>query len=108
MYCAIVLIIFLWGYPNPVYWTPSFDDSISFAFVLIGIVVGTRAATFKPLEKQYTMEELGAALVVLRIILGVAVILVWRLFAKAVCGFIFPPLFKYFDYESSLTKKDAP
>ena len=108
MYCAIVLIIFLWGYPNPVYWTPSFDDSISFAFVLIGIVVGTRAATFKPLEKQYTMEELGAALVALRIVLGVAVILVWRLFAKAVCGFIFPPLFKYFDYESSLTKKDAP
>lgn len=108
----MVTILFLWAYPNPVYKTPSFDDSISFGFVLLGAIGGTRRLGFYPISgAKYLADiptsviEAGWMLWLGRIALGVVIILVWRIVAKGFCKLVFPPLFKYFDYESTFAKK---
>jgi len=111
LYCAIVTIVFLWIYPTPIYPTPSFDDSIAFGFVILGLVIGTRRlgayphpGSEYPGDFPFSYAELGPLKTFLRVVVGVSTILIWRMVAKSICKTVLPPLFRYFDYESSLRR----
>lgn len=96
---ALVLI-----HPDPVDPTPSFDDSVSFLFVGVGISWATYmhsrstydAAEPFPATVIYDYAQVGPVTTVLRIVFGIALILAWRVVAKKVCYLVLPPIYRLF------------
>ena len=92
-----------WIYPDPVDPTPSYDDTVSFIWVMAGVSSGTRTFVGHPLSTSvpapanilYSFEELGLVLSAARVLLGVAIIVLWRMVAKRALFLVLPPIYRF-------------
>ncbi|KAL6165023.1 Long-chain base-1-phosphate phosphatase [Exserohilum turcicum] len=95
--CVLVRI-----HPEPADDCPCYDDSVSFAGVVIGINLGAWhfAQTSYALPDAYPssvpfdLQQMGWLKATLRILLGVVVIFVWRSTMKPALFSILPPIFR--------------
>lgn len=100
----IVLITFVLIriHPEPADDCPCFDDSVSFAAVVIGVEFGSwhfAKTTYAwsepgPGTVPYSLTQMGYLVSVLRIFIGVAVIFAWRGTMKPTFLRILPPIFR--------------
>ena len=89
-------------YPDPVDPTPSYDDTVSFIWVMVGVATGTRyfvdhpfaAVASAPANVRYSFGEVGLVVSVARGALGVGIVVGWRLVAKKVLFVLLPPVYR--------------
>ncbi|KAI9670435.1 MAG: hypothetical protein M1829_004758 [Trizodia sp. TS-e1964] len=97
---AICLLVRL--HPEPADDCPCFDDSVSFAGVLIGLELGywhySNSAwawdTPVPATVPFDISKLGWVKAVLRILLGVVIIVAWKETMKPTLLWLLPPIFR--------------
>lgn len=105
LYSIAMAMLMVVMYPDPVDPTPSFDDAISFVWVVAGVASGTRFFSSHPFSDNnyypgnvpYSLQELGLVKSFMRVAIGVAIVLTWRLVAKHVCRAVLPPIYRAFD-----------
>ena len=98
----LVAIALVLVHPDPVDPTPSFDDGVSFVFTCVGVVTGTwvharssiDAASPWPATVKYSFDEVGLITTLARIVVGVGIILAWRVVAKKFCYAVLPTVFR--------------
>ncbi|EEP75491.1 conserved hypothetical protein [Uncinocarpus reesii 1704] len=99
---ALVILVLVRIHPEPADSCPCFDDSVSFAGVLIGVEAGgwhfgkTTLGSPVPIPGSvvFDLQELGWFKAVVRIVLGVATVFVWREVMKPSLLRVLPPLFR--------------
>jgi len=102
---ALFAIVLTAAYPNPVDPTPSYDDTVSFIWVMVGVATGSRGFCGHPLSTpvpflgnvRYSFAALGPLQTLARVAVGVAVVLSWRVVAKRVLLLVLPPIYKVLD-----------
>ncbi|KAF9100424.1 hypothetical protein BGX27_000411 [Mortierella sp. AM989] len=89
--------------PDPVDDCPCFDDCVAFIAVIMGISPATIHFASSPYSSNYPApgtipysSDLGVVKSVLRLVLGVGTLFVWRLMAKKLLYVILPPIYKLF------------
>jgi len=115
LYCLSVMSLFLYLYPSPMTSTPTFDDSVSFSFTLVGIVIGTNYFSAHPFSIhdpfpgnfRFALENASWLLIAARIVVGVLMIVSWRAIGKALCKLVIPPIFNFFDYSATSSPSDS-
>lgn len=87
---------------EPVDDCPCFDDSVAFVGVLIGIdlshLLGYQLNYFENIDElviSYNFEKIGIVKSVLRCILGMTSVVLWKSISKPVIFTILPPIYKY-------------
>lgn len=111
--CLTTLAIILGGYvflihihSEPVDDCPCFDDSVAFVGVLIGLDLShwacylsdylvTRNPYQHPLITEYSFQKLGLSYSIIRFVLGVGLVVVWKAVSKPVIFTILPPVYKF-------------
>ena len=99
---ALVIIVLVRIHPEPADDCPCFDDSVSFAGVMIGLelggwhyATGNWAWDFPvPATVPFDLEHLGWGVVILRVLVGVLVIFVWKEVMKPTLLKSLPHLFR--------------
>lgn len=99
---VLIVLALVRIHPEPADDCPCFDDSVAFAGVMIGVQVGTwhyartRFAVSDPIPGTvpFQLENIGWVRSVLRILLGVVTIFVWREVMKPLLLRFLPPLFR--------------
>ncbi|EMD69779.1 hypothetical protein GGP41_001090 [Bipolaris sorokiniana] len=99
---TLVVCVLVRVHPEPADDCPCYDDSVSFAGVVIGINLGAwhYAQTGYALQDAYPssvpfdLHEMGLLKATIRILLGVVVIFVWRATMKPALFTILPPIFR--------------
>ena len=99
---VLVILVFVRIHPEPADSCPCFDDSVAFAGVLIGAQFGNwhfaqtsfAVSEPSPATVPYHFQTLGLVKTVLRIIIGVVMIVVWREVMKPSLLRFLPPLFR--------------
>ncbi|USP75990.1 uncharacterized protein yc1106_03264 [Curvularia clavata] len=99
---TLVVCVLVRVHPEPADDCPCYDDSVSFAGVVIGINLGAwhYAQTGYALQDAYpssvpfSLEEMGWLKATIRILLGVVVIFVWRATMKPALFTVLPPIFR--------------
>lgn len=92
-------------HPEPADDCPCFDDSVAFAGVIVGVDAGVwvhvqRLAAGLPVDAAFVaavpfnLKETGLPVTVARIILGIGIILAWRVIAKKTSLAVLPPFFR--------------
>ncbi|KAL1898707.1 Long-chain base-1-phosphate phosphatase [Ceratocystis pirilliformis] len=103
---SLIIIVLVRVHPEPADDCPCFDDSVSFAGVVIGLEFGTWCygrAGFDmraPIHQADYVAEimaLGWPVVVARLVFGVAVILVWREVTKPTMLHVLPHVFRFIE-----------
>lgn len=99
---TLVVCVLVRIHPEPADDCPCFDDSVSFSGVVIGINLGAwqYAQTSYALKDAYpssvpfSLQEMGILKTMLRIVLGVTIIFLWRATMKPALFKILPPIFR--------------
>lgn len=99
---TVVILALVRLHPEPADDCPCFDDSVSFAGVMLGVQVAgwqfarSSVAWTEPClaTVPYRFENLGVFKTVLRIVLGVLVVFAWRETMKPFLLRILPPIFR--------------
>ncbi|RDW85672.1 sphingosine-1-phosphate phosphohydrolase-like protein [Coleophoma crateriformis] len=102
---ALVIIVLIRIHPEPADDCPCFDDSVAFAGVMIGIELGGwhyAAGNWAwdvpvPATVPFDLEYMGWITVALRVVVGVAVIVLWREVMKPTLLKLLPHLFRAID-----------
>ncbi|KAG5357333.1 Dihydrosphingosine 1-phosphate phosphatase [Yarrowia sp. C11] len=89
-------------HPEPVDSCPCFDDGVAFMGVIMGQDVGiwlfgkTQYSTSVPLRGAiaYNFQDIGVIKSVLRVVVGIMLVLVWRAVAKPMMHTYLPPFFR--------------
>jgi len=111
---VLFILLFVRIHPEPADDCPCFDDSVSFAGVMIGLELGTwRFARYSPLAPVYVgtnptfdLSALTWPVALGRIVLGIAVIVSWREVMKPTLLKLLPHLYRVFEtYGLSLPRK---
>jgi membrane-associated phospholipid phosphatase len=97
-----ICIILVSIHPDPVDKCPCFDDSVAFVGVMMGMLPGSwhYASTSYSLDKPqrgtipYDYDSIGLSYTFARIILGVAILFIWRLSVKKLCYTVLPPIYR--------------
>lgn len=100
---TLAILVFVRIHPEPADPCPCFDDGVAFAGVVIGIEVGqwhySKTSfgwnTPVPATIPYSYQSVGPIATLLRFVMGVAIIFVWREVAKSVLLRYLPPLFRF-------------
>ena len=99
---ALIILVLVRIHPEPADDCPCFDDSVSFAGVMIGVELGnwhfgqSGLAWNEPAfaTVPYRLDALGWPRTITRIIIGVVVIFAWRAVMKAILLKSLPPVFR--------------
>ncbi|KAF5859579.1 hypothetical protein ETB97_002754 [Aspergillus alliaceus] len=99
---VLVILALVRLHPEPADDCPCFDDSVAFAGVILGLKVAywhvaKTSITWDdpvPATVPYRLDELGVFKTVLRLILGVTLIVVWREVMKPSLLRLLPPVFR--------------
>ncbi|KAI8975316.1 phosphatidic acid phosphatase type 2/haloperoxidase [Mycotypha africana] len=103
---GIPLILMLVSlHPDPMERCPCFEDSVCFMGVLIGLLPGTwlcygSDVCVKGLSSSIISMQLGllgSLLLILKLVIGVACLFIWRIACKKLCYFILPPIYRVFN-----------
>ncbi|KAL0470176.1 sphingosine-1-phosphate phosphohydrolase [Neurospora intermedia] len=98
---AIAILILVRIHPEPADDCPCFDDSVSFAGVIVGLEIGTwhfvRSRwnhVYNGPNALFDLSALGWPVIVIRLILGVLIIFAWREVMKPTLLKVLPHLFR--------------
>jgi len=99
---SLVVLVLVRVHPEPADDCPCYDDSVSFAGVIIGVQAGnwhfaqSGYASNDPVfgAIPFSLEEAGLFKAMLRLLLGVAVVFAWRALAKPTLLIVLPPVFR--------------
>ncbi|KAF2873333.1 sphingosine-1-phosphate phosphohydrolase-like protein [Massariosphaeria phaeospora] len=99
---TLIVLALVRIHPEPADDCPCFDDSVSFAGVVIGINIGawnytlTRYAINDPIPSTvpFDLESIGLVKAAIRILVGVVVIFLWRASMKPTLFTVLPPIFR--------------
>ncbi|KAJ9612182.1 Long-chain base-1-phosphate phosphatase [Cladophialophora chaetospira] len=99
---VLIILVLVRIHPEPADDCPCFDDSVSFAGVLVGIELAgwhfaqTTYAWSHPTKGTipYDLKKMGWLITVARVILGVLVVFAWRGVMKPTLLKILPPIFR--------------
>jgi dihydrosphingosine 1-phosphate phosphatase len=92
---ALAIIVLIRIHPEPADDCPCFDDSVAFAGVVIGLEIGTWQYWKTPYALlPLDLAALGWATVVMRILVGVLIIFLWREVAKPTLLKVLPHVFR--------------
>lgn len=91
---------------EPVDDCPCFDDSVAFIGVLIGIDIShwllniTNYLTYKnpfeePIIVRYDFDEFGLVKSIIRVVMGVTFVVIWKTISKPVIFTVLPPIYKF-------------
>ena len=102
----LIVLVLVRTHPEPADDCPCFDDSVAFAGVFIGIETGSYRFARSPYSWShpvpstipYNLEHLGIPKVILRFLLGILVIFLWRASAKTTLLKTLPPLFRIIEH----------
>jgi hypothetical protein len=95
---VVTIIVLVRVHPEPADDCPCFDDSVSFAGVMIGLEIGTWHFAQLPYAViRFDLHALGWLAVILRVIFGVLVIFAWREVAKPTLLKTLPHLFRFME-----------
>ena len=91
--------------PDPIERCPCFEDSVCFMAVLIGVFPGSWLCHHseycqlgqETLALTQSTLPVAAFVVLTKLILGVAVLFIWRIVVKKICYFILPPIYRAFN-----------
>lgn len=99
---SLIVLFLVRVHPEPADDCPCYDDSVSFAGVVMGVQAGnwhfaqSGYASNEPVfgAIPFSLEEAGLLKASLRLLLGVMVVFVWRAAAKPTLLAILPPIFR--------------
>ncbi|KAF2994536.1 hypothetical protein E8E13_003565 [Curvularia kusanoi] len=99
---TLVIFVLVRIHPEPADDCPCFDDSVAFSGVVVGINIGAwhfAQSGFAindayPSTVPFQLAEIGLPKAVIRTLLGVVVIFIWRATAKPALFKILPPIFR--------------
>lgn len=99
---TLVIFVLVRIHPEPADDCPCFDDSVAFSGVVVGINIGAwhyAQSGFAindayPSTVPFELAEIGLPKAVVRTLLGVVVIFIWRATAKLALFKILPPIFR--------------
>lgn len=99
---TLVIFVLVRVHPEPADDCPCFDDSVSFSGVVVGINLGAwhySQSGFAindayPSTVPFNLAEMGLPKAIVRTLLGVVIIFLWRASAKPALFKILPPLFR--------------
>jgi len=99
---SLVILVLVRVHPEPADDCPCYDDSVSFAGVIMGVQAGnwhfaqsgyaSNAPVFGAVP--FSLKEAGLIKAALRLLLGVVVVFAWRAIAKPTLLVILPPIFR--------------
>lgn len=103
---SLAILVAVRFHPEPADNCPCFDDSISFAGVNIGIEIAHWHFAKSPFSWDhpvpstipFSLSKLGLIRTVLRLLVGVVIVFVWRAVAKPTLLKGLPPLFRQIEY----------
>nr|POE82673.1 dihydrosphingosine 1-phosphate phosphatase [Quercus suber] len=94
-------------HPEPADNCPCFDDSVSFSGVIIGVEVGAwhyaKTSSWSSLGEtlqtsMYTLDLNDIIYPVVRVVLGIIIIFIWRAVMKPLSHRTLPPIFRFVDH----------
>ncbi|KAK3949302.1 sphingosine-1-phosphate phosphohydrolase [Pseudoneurospora amorphoporcata] len=98
---AVTILILVRIHPEPADDCPCFDDSVSFAGVILGLELGTWHFARSRWDHIYNgpnalfdLSALGRPVIIIRLILGVLIIFAWRQVMKPTLLKVLPHLFR--------------
>ncbi|KAK1778460.1 sphingosine-1-phosphate phosphohydrolase [Copromyces sp. CBS 386.78] len=98
---AVTILILVRIHPEPADDCPCFDDSVSFAGVIVGLELGTWHFARSRWDHIYNgpnalfnLSALGRPVIIIRLILGVLIIFAWREVMKPTLLKVLPHLFR--------------
>ncbi|KAH8550128.1 PAP2 domain protein [Umbelopsis sp. PMI_123] len=103
---APLLFIMVGMHPDPIERCPCFEDSVCFLGVLIGLLPASwicahssyPQAAFGVVSGSRTATGTTELLIsILKVVIGVTILFVWRMACKTVCYFILPPIYRAFN-----------
>ncbi|KAK4048196.1 26S proteasome regulatory subunit 8 [Microbotryomycetes sp. JL201] len=103
---SVPLVLFLvFVHPAPAEDCPCFEDAVAFLSATLGTMLGrnwyqkhVKHITYGATLSSPLRSTIWLAAIVLKLVLGIASIFVWRIVAKAVCHAILPKLFRFFRF----------
>lgn len=98
----LIILVLIRIHPEPADDCPCFDDSVAFAGVVCGAEIGNWHYAQHPLSWDhpvratvpYSLEQLGWTKTMLRIVLGISCIVLWRGISKSALLKCLPPLYR--------------
>lgn len=103
IWLVLIILLLVRLHPEPADSCPCFDDGVAFAAVVAGIEIACHRIALSPLAWHwdyqpshygYSPTILGPLKSTARVIIGVAIIFLWREVAKPTLHTILPPLFR--------------
>lgn len=99
---TLVIFVLVRIHPEPADDCPCFDDSVAFSGVVVGINIGAwhyaqsgfAINDVYPSTVPFELAQIGMPRAVIRTLLGVVVIFIWRATAKPALFKILPPIFR--------------
>lgn len=99
---TLVIFVLVRIHPEPADDCPCFDDSVAFSGVVVGINIGAwhyaqsgfAVNDAYPSTVPFELAQIGLPKVVVRTLLGVVIIFIWRATAKLALFKILPPIFR--------------
>ncbi|KAM0789378.1 hypothetical protein ACM66B_000208 [Microbotryomycetes sp. NB124-2] len=103
-FTSVPLVLFLvFVHPAPAEDCPCFEDAVAFLSATLGTMLGrnwyqkhVRHITYGATLSSPFGLTIWVGAVVLKLVLGIASIFVWRIIAKAVCHAVLPKAFRFF------------
>jgi dihydrosphingosine 1-phosphate phosphatase len=101
----LLILVLIRIHPEPADDCPCFDDSVSFAGVIMGIQIGgwhfARTQYANPIPTpgtvKFNLASMGWIVAILRVIVGVLMIFAWRAIAKPTLLKLLPPIFRFIE-----------
>lgn len=102
---AAICLALVGLHPDPIERCPCFEDSVCFMGVLVGVFPGGWLCAHsdyctmgqQTLALVHSSAPIAVAIVLAKLILGVASLFLWRIACKRVCYFILPPIYRAFN-----------
>ena len=99
---TLLILVLVRVHPEPADDCPCYDDSVAFAGVVVGIYFGlwhfgqTSFSWSNPVHATvpFSLEELGILKTLLRLVLGIITIFMWRAVMKPTLLRVLPPTFR--------------
>ncbi|KAI9288023.1 phosphatidic acid phosphatase type 2/haloperoxidase [Umbelopsis sp. AD052] len=107
IWLSIPLLFLMVGiHPDPIERCPCFEDSVCF----LGVLIGLLPASWVTAHSSYSQAAFGIVsgsrtatgssvilISIVKVVIGVAILFIWRMACKTVCYFILPPIYRAFN-----------
>lgn len=103
---VLIVLVLTRLHPEPADNCPCYDDSVAFNGVVVGVIggcwhyarTGLAMDTPSPATVPFDLERMGWLVAVLRIVLGVVIVFLWRAVMKPTLLKVLPPIFRTIEH----------